>query len=159
MRWRIFFIIKTWRRSTKNKSSRMIMINGIFVSPYKLSNILKLPITIHEAYTTPWSFKPGVGFTNDFLRRNSNSMETSPCNSIAGHQIVTMCAHSRTAQLSCTVQNLCDHCIRIEVRVRKNFHRIGIAIEKPLVKRGQRSYTCRSEWLFPVSYTALLNSS
>ena len=74
--------------------------------PYKLLYILKLPITIHEAYTILWSFKPGVGFTNDFLRRNSNSMETSPCNSVAGHQIVTMFANSTTAQLSCTVQNV-----------------------------------------------------
>ena len=33
-----------------------------------------------------------------------------------------------------------DHCIRIEVRVKQNFHRIWIATEKPLVKRGQFAF-------------------
>ena len=70
--------------------------------------------------------------------RNSNSMETSPCcNSVAGHQIATNCCtcHDSTAVLPCT--KFCSyHCIRIEMRVIRNFHQIWIAMEKPLVKRG-----------------------
>ena len=30
----------------------------------------------------------------------------------------------------------CDQCVRIKVRVKRNFYRIWIAIEKPLVNRG-----------------------
>ena len=70
--------------------------------------------------------------------RNSNSMETSPCHiSVAGHQIATnICTcHDSTAVVPCT--KFCsDHWIRIEVRVERNFHRVWIAMEKPLVKRG-----------------------
>ena len=69
--------------------------------------------------------------------RNSNSMEISPChNSFAGHQIATtFCTcHDCTAVMPCT--KFCsDHCIRIEVRVKRNFHRIWIAMEKLSVKR------------------------
>ena len=65
-------------------------------------------------------------------------METSPCcNSVAGNQIATnfcTCQDS-TAVVPCT--KFCsDHCIRIEMRVKRNFHRIWIAMEKPLGKRG-----------------------
>ena len=68
--------------------------------------------------------------------RNSNSMETSPCHYfVAGHQIPTnLCTcHDSTAVVPCICS---DHCIIIEVRVKRNFHRIRIAMEKPLVKRG-----------------------
>ena len=65
-------------------------------------------------------------------------METLPCcNSVRGHQIATnFCTcHDSTAVVPCT--KFCsDHCIRIEVRANRNFHRIWIAMEKPLVKRG-----------------------
>ena len=65
-------------------------------------------------------------------------METLPCsNYVAGHQIATnFCTcHDSTAVVPCT--KFCsDHCIRIEMRVKRNFHRIRIAMEKPLVKRG-----------------------
>ena len=65
-------------------------------------------------------------------------METSPChNSVAGHQIATnFCTcHDSTAVMPC--DKFCsNHCIRIEVRVKRNFHRIWIAMEKPLVKRA-----------------------
>ena len=74
-------------------------------------------------------------FTN---ARNSNSMETSPCcYSVAGYQIATnfSTCHDSTAVVPCT-KFYSDHCIRIEQRVKQNFHRIWIAIEKPLVKRG-----------------------
>ena len=81
---------------------------------------------------------PGARFTNDFFARNSNSMETSPCcNSVAGHQIATnFCTcHDSTAVVPCT--KFCsDHSIRLEMRVKQNFHRIWNATEKPLVKRG-----------------------
>ena len=74
--------------------------------------------------------------------RNSNSMENSPCcNSASGLQIATkFCTcHDSTAVVTCT--KLCsDHCIRIEVTVKQNFHRIWIGMEKPLVKRGPVSY-------------------
>ena len=86
--------------------------------------------------------RPGARFTNDFFARNSNSMETSRCcNSVAGHQIATnFCTcHDSTAVVPCT--KFCsDHCIRIEMRVKRNFlHRIWIAMEKPLLKRGPRA--------------------
>ena len=78
----------------------------------------------------------GARFTNVCIVRNSNSLEISPChNSVAGHQIATnFCTcHDSTVVVPCTT--FCsDHCIRIEVRVKRNFHRIWIAMEKPLVK-------------------------
>ena len=65
-------------------------------------------------------------------------MESSPCcNSVTGHQIATNFGtwHDSTAVVPCT--NFCsDHCIVIEMRAKRNFHRIWIAREKPLVKRG-----------------------
>ena len=65
-------------------------------------------------------------------------METSLChNSVARHQIATnFCTcHDSTAVVPCT--KFCsDHCIRIEVSMKRNFHRIWIAMEKPLVKRA-----------------------
>ena len=73
-----------------------------------------------------------------FFALNSNSMESSPCcNSVTGHQIATNfgTCHDSTAVVPCT--KFCsDHCIEIEMRVKPNFHRIWIAMEKPLVKRG-----------------------
>ena len=72
-----------------------------------------------------------------FFARNSNLMENSPChNSVAGHQIATnFCTcHDSTAVVPCT--KLCsDRCVRIEVRVKRNSHRIWFAMQKPLVKR------------------------
>ena len=62
---------------------------------------------------------------------------SSCCNSVAGHQIATnFCTcHDSTAVVPCT--KVCsDLCIRIEVRVKRNFHRIWITMEKPLVKRA-----------------------
>ena len=70
-------------------------------------------------------------------------METSPChNSVAGHQIATsFCTWpDSTAVVPCT--KFCsDHWIRIDVRVKRNFHRIWIAMKKPLVKRVLLSCT------------------
>ena len=72
--------------------------------------------------------------------RKSNSMETSPCHaSVAGHQIATnFCTyHDSTAVVPCT--KFCsDHCIRIDVRVKHNFHRIWIAMEKKISEMGPR---------------------
>ena len=81
----------------------------------------------------PWIYIPGARFTNDFFYRNSNSMGTSPCcNSAPGRQIAT---NFCTAVVPCT--NFCSgHCIIIKGRVKRNFHRIWIAVKKPLVKRG-----------------------
>ena len=93
-----------------------------------------VPCCIHWEYQS----SPGARFPNVFFARNSNWMETSPChNSVAGHQIATnFCTcHDSTAVVQCT--KFCSkHYIRIEVRVKWNFHRIWIAMEKPLVKRG-----------------------
>ena len=70
--------------------------------------------------------------------RNSNSMGISLClyNSVAGHQIeIHFCTcHDSTAVVSCA-KFYSDHCIRIEVKVKRNFHRIWIALEKSLVRR------------------------
>ena len=76
-------------------------------------------------------------FTNVFLPaiqiRWKLRLAITPLLAIRSQQIF---AHATTAQLSCHVQKFCsDHCIRIEVRVKRNFHRIWIAMEKPLVKR------------------------
>ena len=63
------------------------------------------------------------------------------CNSIAGHQIATnFCTcHDSTAVVPCT--KFCsDYGIRVEVRVKRNFHRIWITMEKPFVKRGPGSW-------------------
>ena len=77
-------------------------------------------------------------FHKRVFARHTNLMEISPyCNSIVGHQIATtFCTyHDGTYVVPCT--NFCsDHCFKIEVRVKRNFHRIWIAMEKPLVKRG-----------------------
>ena len=73
-----------------------------------------------------------------FFACNSNTVETSPCHySVAGHQIATnFCTcHDSTATVPCT--KFCsDHGIKVEVRVKQNFRRIWIAMEKTLVKRG-----------------------
>ena len=57
-------------------------------------------------------------------------------NSVAGHQIeINFCTcHDSTAVVSCA-KFYSDHCIRIEVKVKRNFHRIWIALEKSLVRR------------------------
>ena len=84
------------------------------------------------------AIRPGSRFTNDFFACNLNSMETSPCcNSFACHQIATnFCTcHDSTAVVPCA--KFCsDHCVRIEAKVKLNFHRIWIAMEDTLVKRG-----------------------
>ena len=74
---------------------------------------------------------PRGPFHSRYFARNSNSMETSPCcNSVASHQIAIniYTRHDCTALVSCT--KFCsDHCIEIEVRVKRNFHRIWIGME------------------------------
>ena len=83
-----------------------------------------------------------------FFAHNSNSMETSPChNSVAGHQIATFfcTCHDSTAVVPCT--KFCnDHCIRIEVRVKRNFHRIWMRW-KNLVKRAPGPYRHDTDFL------------
>ena len=73
-----------------------------------------------------------------FFACNSNSMETSSCcDSVAGHQIATIfcTCHDSTAVVPCT--KFCSvHSIRLEIRVKRNFHRIWNAMEKTLVCRG-----------------------
>ena len=82
--------------------------------------------------------QPRGPFHLRFFDRNSNSTEISPCcNSVAGSQVApNLCTcHDNTAVVPCT--KFCsDHCITIEVSVKRNYHRIWIAMEKPLVKRG-----------------------
>ena len=95
------------------------------------SNDLKLGVRTHSG--THMCLGP-VSLT--VFAHKSNSMETSPCHdSVAGHQIATIfcTCHDSTAVVPCT--KFCsDHCIRIDVRVKHNFHRIWIAMEKTLVK-------------------------
>ena len=85
-----------------------------------------------------WAVRLRGPFHQRFFAHNSNSMETLTChNSVAGHQIATnFCTcHDSTAVVPCT--KLCgDHCIRIELIVKRNFHRIWIAMEKLFVKRA-----------------------
>ena len=88
---------------------------------------------------------PGARFTNGFLPeiqiRRKLRLVIIPLLAIRSQQIF---AHATTAQLSCHVQNFVAITIfkRIEVRVKRNFHRVWIAMEKPLVKR------CPSPHLF-----------
>ena len=58
-------------------------------------------------------------------------------NSVAGHKIaMNFCTrHDSTAVLPFT-EFYSHYCIRIEVKVKRNVHRIWIAMEKPSVKRG-----------------------
>ena len=83
-------------------------------------------------------------------------METSPCCiSVAGHQIATsFCTcHDSTAVVPCT--KFCgDYCIRSEMRVKRNFHRIWIAMEKPLVKRGPASHLLCVVMMYQLMRTA-----
>ena len=78
-------------------------------------------------------------------------METSPCcNSVACHQITTyFCTcHDSTAVVTCT-QFCSDHCVRIEAKVKLNFHRIWIPMENTLVKQGPglSGYHCPANWM------------
>ena len=70
-------------------------------------------------------FRPKLQFGGNFA---------SDCNSVAGHQIATnVCTyHDSTAVVPCT--KFCsEHCMRVEVRVKRNFHWICIAMEKTSV--------------------------
>ena len=84
-------------------------------------------------------------------------METSPCcNSVVGHQIATnFCTcHDSTAVVPCT--KFCSyHCIKIEMRVKRNFHRIWIAMEKPLVKRGP-GYASQHCWCLCLAHEVVI---
>ena len=111
---------------------------GQWVKDYIMYMLLFISLTLYNTTRT------GARFTDDFLPAISNSMKTSPCcNSVAGHQIATnFCTcHDSTAVVPCT--KFCsDHCIRIEMRVKRNFHRIWIAMEKALVKWGPGQLQC-----------------
>ena len=86
-------------------------------------------------------------------------METSPCcNSVASHQIATnFCiCHDSTAVVPCT--KFCSyHCIWIEMRVKRNLHRIWIAMEKTLVKRDQSIYSVQPWGVSGAVYCAVCN--
>ena len=51
--------------------------------------------------------------------------------------------HDSTAVVPCTEFRR-DHCIRIEMRVKRHFYQIWIAMKKPLVKRAQG--VCWIQW-------------
>ena len=75
-------------------------------------------------------------FTNNFCTQFK--FDGKFCsNSFSDHQIGTnFCTcHDSTAVVP-SAKTCCDHCIRIEVRVKRNFHRIWIGMVNPLVKRG-----------------------
>ena len=87
---------------------------------------------------TPKHIKGQRPVSLNIFASNWNLIKTSPCcNSIAGQQIATnFCTcHDSRSVVSCT--KFCsDQFARIEVRVKRNFHRIWIAMENSLVKRG-----------------------
>ena len=79
---------------------------------------------------------PGARFTNSFLPaiqiRWKLCLAITLLLAIRSQQFFHM---PRTAVVSCA--KFCsDHCIRIDVKVKRHFHRIWIAMEKPLVKRA-----------------------
>ena len=88
-------------------------------------------------YALGISMRPGARFTNDFLPaiqiRWKLPLAVIPLLAIRSQQIF---AHATTAQLSCHVQNFVAITVLESRWVKRNFHRIWIAMEKPLVKRG-----------------------
>ena len=78
----------------------------------------------------------GARFTNGFLPTIQIRWKLCLVISLLAIRPQQIFAHAMTAQLSCHVQNFVAITIRVEVRVKQNFHQIWIAIEKPLVKRG-----------------------
>ena len=126
------FLAKRALVSQRN-SLWLLSIFALFEFTY-LMPVIIIVITSDEFRKVTDHVQGPVSLT--IFARNSNSMETSPCcNSCAGHQITTIfcTCHDSNAVVPCT--KFCsDHCIRIEVK--RNFHRIWIAMEKPLVKRG-----------------------
>ena len=85
-----------------------------------------------------WEMVQGV-VSLTFFARNSNTMENSPCqDSVAGHQSATnFCTcHGSTAVVPCTKFGI-NHGIKVEVRVKRNFHRIWIAMEKQTPVTGE----------------------
>ena len=92
----------------------------------------------------------GARFTNDFLPaiqiRWKLRLALIPLLAIRSQQIFCTC-HDSTAVMPCT--KFCsDNCIGIEMRAKRNFHQIWIAMEKPLVKRGPEPQTVGNETLF-----------
>ena len=91
-------------------------------------------------YWRTWAviiFNPGARFTNECLPAIQIRWKLCLAVIVIGHQIATnFCTcHDSTAVVPCT--KFCsDHCIRIEVRANRNFHRIWIVMEKLFVKRG-----------------------
>ena len=79
---------------------------------------------------------PGARFTNVFLPAIQIwwklRLAVIPLLAIRSRQIF---AHATTCTKFCS-----DHSIRLEMRVKRNFHRIWNAMEKPLVKRGPVPY-------------------
>ena len=77
-----------------------------------------------------WRFLPAIQI------RCKLRLAVIPLLAIRSQQIFAHAtSHDSTAVVPCT-KFYSDHCIRIELRVKRNFHRIWIAMEKPLVKRG-----------------------
>ena len=87
--------------------------------------------------TTATPLAPATRFTNDFLLAFQIRWKRHPAAipDIACHQIATIfcTCHDSTAVVP-SAKFCCDHSVRIEVRVQRNFNRIWIAMEKPLVK-------------------------
>ena len=98
---------------------------------------------------------PGTRFTNGFLPANQIrwKLRLAITPLPARHEIATIfcTCHDSTAVVPCTKFGS-DHCIRIEVRVKRNLHRIWIAMENPLVKRDPaptlfiNKYNEKTQW-------------
>ena len=101
-----------------------------------------MPLSTISRLSLYYKKKTGTRFTNDFLPaiqiRWNLRLAIIPLLAIGSQQ--NFCTRNNsTAVVSCT--KFCsDHFIRIETRVKRNSHRIWIAMEKPSVKCGPVPY-------------------
>ena len=77
-------------------------------------------------------------FIQQFFARNPSLMEISPCcNSFDGHKItINFCTCHDSTAVAPRTKFCSNHCIRIKVSVKRNFHQIWLAMENTFVKRG-----------------------
>ena len=123
---------------TPNTNMKLILNDNIYNVVHTWSMDFK------QCWTFSWFIYRGP-FHKWHFASNSNSMEFSPCyNSVASHQIAThFCTcHDGTTIVPCT-NIFSGHRIRIDVRVKRNFH--GIWCDgKTLLKQ---SPDLKSSWI------------
>ena len=112
--------LKLWTKCiSRDFSLSLSFKSGRFPARGQKRN-LKIFVNYHEGFHTN-AFLPAIQI------RWKLRHAITPMLTIRSQQIFV---HATTAQI-CS-----DHGISVEVRVKQNFHRIWIAMEKPLVKRG-----------------------